>query len=75
MSNQKTKLAYNPTTLQPFACKALRDGSCRGCNPCKAIKNAGLQPSTTMTKNDVKKTTQQPCNVLLMRKIIPDCWL
>lgn len=59
VSNQKTKSAYNPTTLQPFACKALRDGSCRGCNPCKTIKNVGLQPPTTMTKDDVKK---QPNN-------------
>lgn len=26
VSNQKTMSAYNPTTLQPFACKALRTG-------------------------------------------------
>lgn len=57
--------AYNPTTLQPFACKALRDGSCRGCNPCKTIKNVELQPPTTMTKNDVKKQPDNPCNILL----------
>lgn len=55
MSNQKTKPTYNPTTLQPFACKALPDGSYKGCNPCKTIKDVELQPPTTITKNDEKK--------------------
>ena len=55
VSNQKTKSAYNPTTLQPFACKALQGGSFQGCNPCETIKKVGLQPPTTIPKNDEKK--------------------
>ena len=59
VSNQKTKPAYNPTTLQPFSWKALCDGGFQGCNPCKTKKIVGLQPPTTMTENDEKK---QPNN-------------